>query len=200
MATENGMTVWSAVLMTAILLAFIKDALLLNVGEFDFSSDVEVCDISPESLFGDGLWVPPVHKVQNTVSHVSQNSSSYECNQTLGIEAIIISHWVMIISDLIIIKCRITRMKPTWLWWVEHFGMTSRRCRAIRSSNWFTRKEGGRAWTPPRGIVINSRHIGHRNWPVSRANVATILSKHCMHTVWEHGISFGLCSPPSYMP
>ena len=62
--------------MTAILLAFIKDALLLNVGEFDFSSDVEVCDISPESLFGDGLWVPPVHNVQNTVSHVSQNKSS----------------------------------------------------------------------------------------------------------------------------
>ena len=62
--------------MTAILLAFIKDALLLNVGEFDFSSDVEVCDIIPESLFGDGLWVPPVHNVQNTVSHVSQKSNS----------------------------------------------------------------------------------------------------------------------------
>ena len=91
--------------MTAILLAFIKDALLLNVGEFDFSSDVEVCDISPESLFGDGLWVPPVHNVQNTVSHVSQNSSSCECNQTLGIEAIIISHFT--------IKCRRNRIKPT---------------------------------------------------------------------------------------
>ena len=77
--------------MTAILLAFIKDALLLNVGELDFSSDVEVCDIIPESLFGDGLWVPPVHNVQNTVSHVSQNSSSYECNKMLGIETIIVS-------------------------------------------------------------------------------------------------------------
>ena len=94
--------------MTAILLAFIKDALLLNVGEFDFSSDVEVCDISPESLFGDGLWVPPVHNVQNTVSHVSQNSSSCECNQTLGIEAIMI-HFSLIISDRITIKYRRNR-------------------------------------------------------------------------------------------
>ena len=84
--------------MTAILLAFIKDALLLNVGEFDFSSDVEVCDIIPESLFGDGLWVPPVHNVQNTVSHVSQNSSSYGCNETLGIETIIIFDFILQLS------------------------------------------------------------------------------------------------------
>ena len=78
--------------------------------------------------------------------------------------------------------------------------MTSRLCRAIKSNNWFTRKDGGSAWTPPRGMVMRSRHIGHRNCPVSRANVATILSKHWIQTVCEHGISFGLCSPPSYMP
>lgn len=45
---------------------------------------------------------------------------------------------------------------------------TSRLCRDIRSSSWFTRKLGGSAGTPPRGIVINSLQMGHLNAPVSR--------------------------------
>lgn len=88
----------------------------------------------------------------------------------------------------------------TWVWWVEHFGIISRRCLAIRSRSWLTRKDGGRAETPARGIVISSRHMGQRNCPVSRANVATIRSKQCRHTVWEQGSNLGLFSPPSYMP
>jgi hypothetical protein len=44
---------------------------------------------------------------------------------------------------------------------VEHLGMTSRLCLAIKSRSWLTRKEGGRAETPLLGIVISSRHIGH---------------------------------------
>ena len=80
MATENGMTVWSAVLITIVLFVFVKLVCLPDkIGEFDFfSGDVdESCDKTPDwSLFGDGLWVPPVHNVQNTVSHVSQNSNS----------------------------------------------------------------------------------------------------------------------------
>ena len=45
---------------------------------------------------------------------------------------------------------------------MEHLGMTSLRCRAIRSSSWFTIKLGGKELTPPRGNVIVSRQIGHR--------------------------------------
>ena len=88
----------------------------------------------------------------------------------------------------------------TWVWWVEHLGMTSLRCLAIRSKSWLTRIEGDRDDTPPLGIVISSRHMGHLNCPVSRANVATIRSKHWRHTVWQHVNDLGLCSPPSYMP
>ena len=89
---------------------------------------------------------------------------------------------------------------PTWLMCTEHFGMTSLLCRDIRSSSWLTRNEGGRAFTPPRGIVINSRQMGQRNDPVSRVCEAAILDRQCKHTVCEQGSSFGVCSPPSYMP
>ena len=88
----------------------------------------------------------------------------------------------------------------TWVWWVEHFGITSRLCLAIRSKSWLTRKEGGKAETPPLGMVINSRHIGQRNCPVSRAKVATIRSRQWRQTVCEQGNNLGLCSTPSYIP
>ena len=42
--------------------------------------------------------------------------------------------------------------------------------------------------------------MNNLNWPVSLANVATILSRHWRQTVWEQGNNFGVCSPPSYMP
>ena len=97
MATEKGMTVWSAVFITIVLFVFVKLFCLLDkVGEFDFPGDVdESWDKTPFwSLFGDGSWVPPVHNVQNTVSHVSQNSNSYKrCERwaiTWRIEFIII--------------------------------------------------------------------------------------------------------------
>lgn len=88
----------------------------------------------------------------------------------------------------------------TWVWWVEHFGITSRLCLAIRSKSWLTRKEGGKHTTPPLGMVINSRHMGQRNCPVSRAKVATIRSRQSRQTVCEHGNNLGLCSTPSYIP
>lgn len=89
---------------------------------------------------------------------------------------------------------------PTWFMCTEHFGMTSLRCRDIRSNSWLTRNEGGRALTPPRGIVINSRQMGQRNDPVSRVWEAAILDRQCKHTVCEHGSNFGVCSLPSYIP
>ena len=89
---------------------------------------------------------------------------------------------------------------PTWLMCTEHLGMTSLLCRDMRSSSWLTRNEGGRALTPPRGIVINSRQMGQRNDPVSRVWEAAILDRQCKHTVCEQGRSFGVCSPPSYRP
>ena len=36
--------------------------------------------------------------------------------------------------------------------------------------------------------------------PSSRASVATILCRHWIHKVWEHGRSLGQCSPASNMP
>ena len=201
MATEKGMTVWSAVFITIVLFVFVKLVCLLDkVGEFDFRGDVDASwDKTPFwSLFGDGSWVPPVHNVQNTVSHVSQNSNSYKRCECLAMIWRLESSYIYM--SLIENSQLNSKRELTWLWCVEHFGITSRLCLAIKSSNWLTRNDGGRAWTPPRGIVISSRHIGHRNCPVSRANVATILSKHWMQTVCEHGINFGLCSPPSYMP
>ena len=74
--------------ITAVLFEFNKEALFFidsNVGELDLfvgSCDEDVWDIFPGSLFGDGLWVPPVHNVQNTVSHVSQNKSSFKKGNT----------------------------------------------------------------------------------------------------------------------
>ena len=88
----------------------------------------------------------------------------------------------------------------TWVWWVEHFGITSRLCLAIRSKSWLTRKEGGKHTTPPMGMVINARHMGQRNCPVSRAKVATIRSRQWRQTVCEHGNNLGICSTASYIP
>ena len=69
-------------LITIVLFVFFKLVCLLErIGEFfDCSGDVvESWDRTPDgSLSGDGLWVPPVHNIQNTVSHVSQNRSSYK--------------------------------------------------------------------------------------------------------------------------
>lgn len=62
----------------------------------------------------------------------------------------------------------------TWFKWIEHLGTTSRRCLAIKSNNWLTRNDGGSAGTPPRDIVILSRHIGHLKLPVSRVCDAAI--------------------------
>lgn len=114
-------------------------------------------------LLAASLWEPPVHRVQKTVSHVSQNSNS-------------------------------------WLIWTEHFGMTSRLCLDIRSSSWLTRKDGGKADTPPLGIVMSSLHIGHRKEPVSLVCPAAILVRQWRQTVWEHCRSLGVCSCPSYIP
>ncbi len=47
---------------------------------------------------------------------------------------------------------------------------------------------------------MSSLQMGHLNCPVSLAKVATILSRHCRHTVCEQGSNFGVCSLPSYMP
>ena len=103
----------------------------------------------------------------------------------------------------------------TWFSCTEQLGMTSRICFAMRSINWLMRKDGGIACTPPAGILISSRHIGHLPWrrqiwkdpsctsnlkPSSLASVATILCKQWRQTVWEHGRSFGVCSPASNKP
>lgn len=78
--------------------------------------------------------------------------------------------------------------------------LTSLLCLDIKSSSWLTKKEGGRALTPPLGMVISSLQIGHRNDPVSRVCEAAILVRQCRQTVCEHCSSFGVCSFPSYMP
>lgn len=109
------------------------------------------------------LCDPPVHKVQKTVSQVSQNNNS-------------------------------------WLMWTEHLGMTSLLCLDIKSKSWLTRKDGGKAETPPLGMVISSRQIGQRKEPVSLVWLAAILVRQCRQTVCEHWRSLGVCSWPSYMP
>lgn len=80
------------------------------------------------------------------------------------------------------------------------YKLTSLLCLDIKSSSWLTKKEGGRALTPPLGMVISSLQIGHRNDPVSRVCEAAILVRQCRQTVCEHCSSFGVCSFPSYMP
>ena len=109
-----------------------------------------------------------------------------------------VPYWYKVLK--IIFNLLVHFLMTTCVWWVEHFGITSLLCLAMRSNNWFTRNDGGKAWTPPPGIVISSLQMGHRNCPVSLAYVATIRSKHCRHTVWEQGSSLGECSPPSKMP
>lgn len=61
--------------------------------------------------------------------------------------------------------------------------VTSLRCLDIKSSNWLTRKLGGKAGTPPLGIVINSLHIGHRKAPASLVCEAAILVRQCKQTL-----------------
>lgn len=75
----------------------------------------------------------------------------------------------------------------------EHFGMTSRRWRAIRSSSWLTRKLGGNEPTPPAGRGMLPRQIGQRMWARSRL-ASTMRSRQLRHTVCEHGSSLGVCS------
>lgn len=87
----------------------------------------------------------------------------------------------------------------TWLKCTEHFGTTSLLWLAIRSNNWLTRNDGGRAATPPLGTVICSRHIGHLKVGDAAAWEA-ILRRQWRQTVCEHGNSFGVCSLPSYIP
>lgn len=95
---------------------------------------------------------------------------------------------------------QVSQKSNSWFICTEHLGITSLLCRDIKSKSWFTRKEGGRAATPPLGMTISSRHIGHRKEPVSRDGEAAILVRQWRQTVCEHWSSFGVCSPPSYMP
>lgn len=81
--------------------------------------------------------------------------------------------------------------------WELHWGITSLLCRAIKSSSWLTRNDGGKACTPPLGMVISSRQIGHRKQPASLVCEAAIRVRQCKQTVCEHCKSFGVCSPPS---
>jgi hypothetical protein len=67
MAMEKGITVWSAVLYAL----WCKGLLLPLSVPPEWVGD----PVDPRP----GLWVPPVQRVQNTVSHVSQNKSS--CNK-----------------------------------------------------------------------------------------------------------------------
>ena len=48
--------------------------------------------------------------------------------------------------------------------------------------------------TPPCGMVMVSRQIGHLNVALSRDCASTILSRQLRHTVCEHGNSLGVCS------
>merc|ERR1712115_743330 len=104
----------------------------VEIGAEDLDPAIEkgmtVWSVGPVAPSLPSTVCPPstVHRLQKTVSQVSQKSSS-------------------------------------WLGWLEHLGTTSFLCLAIKSSSWFTRKEGGKAATPPPGIVIRSLHIGHRN-------------------------------------
>lgn len=113
----------------------------------------------------------------------------------------------------------------------QHVGIKVRRLWVdIKSSNWLTRNDGGRDWTPPFwGTTMSSLHIGHLNvcrccwtvwesrcswdciippWPLFDESsavrrlfaAATILIKQWTHTVCEHGKSFGARSIPSYTP
>ena len=129
----------------------ISDILLIAI-----ENGMMVCS----QLLVPSLCEPPVHDIQNTISQVSQNNSS-------------------------------------WVMWTEHLGMTSRRCLDIKSNNWLTRKDGGKADTPPLGMFMDSLHIGHRKEPVSLVCEAAILVKQCKQTVWEHWSNFGVCSLPS---
>lgn len=82
---------------------------------------------------------------------------------------------------------------------VAHLGTKSRRCRLIKSINWFIMKLGGNACIPPRGTGIVSRQIGQRNEPVlTDWGNSAIRSKQCVQTVWEQFNNFGRCNSVSY--
>ena len=84
--------------------------------------------------------------------------------------------------------------KITWLECMEHFGMISLRCWAIRSRSWLTMKEGGMCEMPPRGMLMVSRQMGHLKVVESRFWASTILSRQFRHTVCEQGSNLGVCS------
>ena len=73
----------------------------------------------------------------------------------------------------------------TWFWWWEQFVMICLVWAAIRSRSWLTRKDGGKAWSPPGGILMSSRHIGHLD-RVSRTNsgqISKCLNPSCLASV-----------------
>ena len=71
--------------------------------------------------------------------------------------------WPSAVQRLQNTQSQVSQNSSSWLGWEEHLGTTSLRWRAIRSRSWLTRKEGGRFWTPPVGMVMSSRHTGHLN-------------------------------------
>ena len=71
--------------------------------------------------------------------------------------------WPSAVQTLQNTQSQVSQNSSSWLGWEEHLGTTSLRWRAIRSRSWLTRKEGGRFWTPPVGMVMSSRHTGHLN-------------------------------------
>lgn len=115
-------------------------------------------------------------------------------------QVVAVSLWDPLVQRVQKTVSQVSQKSNSWLIWTEHFGITSLRCLDIKSSSWLTRKDGGKADTPPRGMVISSLQIGHRNEPLSRVWLAAIRVRQCRHTVWEHCRSFGVCSWPSYIP
>ena len=69
--------------------------------------------------------------------------------------------WPSAVQRLQNTQSQLSQNSSSWFGWELHLGTTSLLCLAIKSRSWLTRKEGGRAWTPPEGIVISSRHTGH---------------------------------------
>lgn len=112
----------------------------------------------------------------------------------------VVSLWDPSVHNVQKTVSQVSQKSSSWLMCTEHFGMTSLLCLDIRSKSWLTKNEGGKAETPPRGIVINSLHIGHLKDPVSLVWEAAIFVKQWRHTVCEHWSNLGVCSFPSYMP
>ena len=60
------------------------------------------------------------------------------------------NHWPAHIMQNIV--SHVSQKSNSWLMCVAHLGTISLRCLAIKSNNWFTRKLGGNAPTPPKKI------------------------------------------------